>query len=656
MPASSDSVEAMRPLQRLRLHARMTASVAAALLLLGAFPVVSAGAGITSGPSRAAHSLSGVNIFGWGFSTPNSVAVDGTHVWVANSYTSTVVELNASDGSLVRFLAGATYRFSAPGSIATNGVDVWVLNGSSGEITEIDAASGALVRIISPTNAGYSYPNRLALDGTDLWVTCNNSSSVFEFNEATGAFVRSISGPSFGLSGPNAIATDVSHVWIANAGGNSVSELNESDGSLVKTISGVGMSDPQGIATDGAHVWVTNEGNKSVTELSSADGSLVRTLSGASYQFNFPIGVTSDGTDVWVTNNGATTMTETSAATGNLIRVIKVAFVANPQPVAVAADGSHLWVTNSHANSLVEVSQSAGAVVRTVTGPRPELTQLTAILADGTDVWVGSGNTIRDLRESTGQVRRVISITRHPGTWIYGFARVGPYLWALASNAGLVKINAQTGRVLHETPPIAESVKFASTIVSNGGHIWIGSQSSHVLAMLSGVSGETIRVVPYGFSAHGMASEGQHIWVANHNSVAELDATTGRLLKRITSSQLGHADAWEITTDRSHVFVTGQSTNVITVIRAATGTVERRIRTWGIVQERASAIVAGGGRLWVGTNQSAVVVIDPGSGLAVLRLDEIPFEFAGPDAISFRLGQLWVSNYYGSFVTEFSTP
>jgi hypothetical protein len=42
------------------------------------------------------------------FSRPDAIAVDGTHIWVANFESSTVTELNTSDGNLVRVLAGHT--------------------------------------------------------------------------------------------------------------------------------------------------------------------------------------------------------------------------------------------------------------------------------------------------------------------------------------------------------------------------------------------------------------------------------------------------------------------------------------------------------------------------------------------------------------------
>jgi hypothetical protein len=68
---------------------------------------------------RAESPLNGPRVFGWGFAGPGAIADDGTHVWVANGGNSTVSELSASTGALVKVLAGARYKFDHPGDIAS---------------------------------------------------------------------------------------------------------------------------------------------------------------------------------------------------------------------------------------------------------------------------------------------------------------------------------------------------------------------------------------------------------------------------------------------------------------------------------------------------------------------------------------------------------
>src|ERR1022692_4288573 len=62
-------------------------------------------------------SLPGPKVFGWGFSDPDSISADGTHVWVANLQASTVTELDASTDALVRTI----YGIASPVAISSNG-------------------------------------------------------------------------------------------------------------------------------------------------------------------------------------------------------------------------------------------------------------------------------------------------------------------------------------------------------------------------------------------------------------------------------------------------------------------------------------------------------------------------------------------------------
>lgn len=57
-------------------------------------------------------------------SAPWSVATDGSDVWVANEYDTSVTELSARTGVLVRVISGSAYGFYGPISIATDGTDV----------------------------------------------------------------------------------------------------------------------------------------------------------------------------------------------------------------------------------------------------------------------------------------------------------------------------------------------------------------------------------------------------------------------------------------------------------------------------------------------------------------------------------------------------
>jgi hypothetical protein len=298
----------------------------------------------------------------YGFSSPDSIAVDGTYIWVANLGGS-VTELNADNGSLVRTLSNSSYGFSSPEGIAVDGTHVWVttLGGGAngnGSVTELNASNGSLVRILSGASYSFNGPWGIAADGTHVWVTDYGhpgiGHSVTELNASNGSLVRTL----YGFKYPSSVAVEGSHVWVAN--GDSVMELNASNGSPMRTLSSAsyGFNGTQAIVVDGTHVWAANygggvNGNGSVTEVNASSGSLVRILSGASYSFGNPQAIATDGTHVWVGVNGDS-VTEFNVSNGSLVQILSGASYSFNTPWAIAVDGTHVWVANHGGNSVTE--------------------------------------------------------------------------------------------------------------------------------------------------------------------------------------------------------------------------------------------------------------------------------------------------------------
>ena len=57
-------------------------------------------------------------------SAPLGVSSDGTHVWVANPFSNSVTEMNATTGAVIRTIAAN----DEPWSISSDGTHVWVSN------------------------------------------------------------------------------------------------------------------------------------------------------------------------------------------------------------------------------------------------------------------------------------------------------------------------------------------------------------------------------------------------------------------------------------------------------------------------------------------------------------------------------------------------
>ena len=77
----------------------------------------------------------------------SGIAASGSHLWVSTG-ANAVIELNASNGSLVRVIKGKSYDFNGTGFITVIGPHVWVSNWNGNSVTELNASNGSLVRVI----------------------------------------------------------------------------------------------------------------------------------------------------------------------------------------------------------------------------------------------------------------------------------------------------------------------------------------------------------------------------------------------------------------------------------------------------------------------------------------------------------------------------
>ena len=200
---------------------------------------------------------------------------------MANRGGSSVTELDASTGALVRVISASAYQFVEPSAMVLDGRDLFVANGgggyssgdegSGGTVTELDGSTGALVRVISGTSDEpdeFDGPDAMVLDGPDLFVAntgVNNGSSVTELKASTGALVTPPA---------NSRSLDVDY--------------------------------PTAMALNGRDLFVANSGGDSVTELDASTGAEVRELFGSAYEFNRPDAMVLDGPDLFVANSGGT--------------------------------------------------------------------------------------------------------------------------------------------------------------------------------------------------------------------------------------------------------------------------------------------------------------------------------------------------------------
>ena len=323
----------------------------------------------------------------YGLNTPNSIAGDGSHVWVLNGGNDSVTELNERTGAWVQTLTAARYGFNQTGGDTTgiidDGTNVWV--GDLDSVTEISAGNGSLVRILRiPDSVNvHGWPTAMVLTGTRLWGAtpetcrpyCGPGATIYpsliEFNPSDGSYVRVLMKNS--MQDPIALAGDGAHIWFAastvssNNSAGAVAEFNASDGQQIWSVPATIYNDQQSgtsavsIAYADGRLWIAN--GQSVTELNASTGKPIRVLSGEAYHFTGEPAIAVAGTHVFVVNGDGNSVTEIDASTGAFVHTLTAPRYHLDNPVGIAVVGNRAWILNSPlsgASSVVELALSAG--------------------------------------------------------------------------------------------------------------------------------------------------------------------------------------------------------------------------------------------------------------------------------------------------------
>ena len=363
------------------------------LTLLGTVVLISGSLNFFAAFASASTSVSGLD-------SPDAIAVTTTDVWVANFLGNSVSEYNSKTGSLVRVIDAKADGFHRPDGIAVSGTHVWVSNGNRelgmgtldyplarySSVTELNATNGSLVRVIKAPADHLVEPGPIVVSGSNVWVvnlnaTANADSSsavtLVELSAADGSLEHLYTANQDGLSGVLNLTATKSDVWLTNAVGaeGSVVELNAQSGSLVRIIKAKkdALIAPGPISVDGSHVWIANIRTRknSVVELNSKSGSLVRVINTPADDFNGLLGIATNGSRVWTTNSkgassGGTTnsVVELNAGTGALVRIINAKADGLNGPSDIVVENSKLWVLN--AESITELNAVDGSLVRVI--------------------------------------------------------------------------------------------------------------------------------------------------------------------------------------------------------------------------------------------------------------------------------------------------
>jgi YVTN family beta-propeller protein len=191
---------------------------------------------------------------------PGAIAFDGTKIWVASVSPSstTVSRINRTGTPAV----DATVTVgTAPFGLVFDGAHLWVTNSGSNTVSEINPATATTIG--SPIAVGtfpHSFP---AFDGTNVWVPNTTAGTVSKINVATATVTATIT---IGAgTKPSAAVFDGTHVWIANNGANTISKIDPTTNTV--TTGGDGFTMPGGMAFDGSDMWIPNAGSNTVLKV-----------------------------------------------------------------------------------------------------------------------------------------------------------------------------------------------------------------------------------------------------------------------------------------------------------------------------------------------------------------------------------------------------
>jgi len=165
-----------------------------------------------------------------------------------------------------------------------------------------------------------------------------------------------------------------------------------------------------------------------------------------------------------------------------------------------------------------------------------------------------------------------------------------------------------------------------------------------------------VRVPRWAFAGpDAIAADPARVWVANHggNSVTELSAATGALIRVIAGQQFQLDGPVAIAADASHVWVANATGNSLTEINAATGDLIRVISAPPYQLNGPQAITADATHVWVASGNSRTLTeinAVTGALIRVISLPDVPF------AITANGAAVWLVINVGAKSADGSRP
>lgn len=294
------------------------------------------------------------------FKNPDFITTDGTNLYLADQYNSTIRQVVIATGAVTTLAGsagitgstdgtGAAARFNLPEGITTDGTNLYVADATNNIIRKVVIATGVVTTLAGSsgvsgstdgtgTAARFYWPQGLTTDGTNLYVATHDH-TIRKIVIATGV-VTTLAG-SAGVIGstdgagtasrfyfPLGITTDGTNLYVTDYSNHTVRKMVIATGVLTTLAGSAGTSgttdgagtaarfkNPQGITTDGTNLYISDGNNQTIRQVVIATGA-VTTLAGSAgtsgttdgtgiaARFLYPLGITTDGTSLFATDWG----------------------------------------------------------------------------------------------------------------------------------------------------------------------------------------------------------------------------------------------------------------------------------------------------------------------------------------------------------------
>jgi len=350
--------QVMKPMSRTRSQASgsLTSRICRILVanLLG-MALLTAGVPTSSAASVAAH-----------FAEPTAMTVSGNNLYVVNTSSNSVTQIDAASGDIKGEFGGTRLRMDSPVAIVVALSRVWVANFGNDSVTEWKVGSNS-GNVLSGSKFGFSQPQSIIYEGGFLWVA-NLHSSTITIISATTLKARILDIGSDGCLSPTALEYSSGTVWATCSQSNSLLGLSSANLKVKSFVGGSGgrLFGPGPILQVGKNLWVANVASSSVSRFDVTGGTRARLSCEVRDGFATPESFAFSGTNIYVANmlGHSVAILPSIGCQQTGLRHLVSTFLREPDALGVI--GSSLFVADAQAQDVVEFSTISLKVIRVI--------------------------------------------------------------------------------------------------------------------------------------------------------------------------------------------------------------------------------------------------------------------------------------------------